>query len=147
MRSLQDTYSEAVTALMIEAHAAEQETARVEALLDKLRYILREDGLGVDFRTGARAGRTSDPHSDTWHRVTLTSPSGGAVVVGQVKETSDLTIERLHEIVGTPFFVRSVGALAAQAARDSRSERRAGLAFLSLAGLALLVCGVLYAVV
>lgn len=144
MQSLQDTYEATRLTLKREAVAAAKEAARVEQDLDFLRYILREHGLGVELRTGPRDGRVSNPTGEQWHRVTLTTPSGGAVVVGQVKSTSDLTIERLHEIVGTPFFVRSVDTLAAQAARDAKNEARAGL--IGLAGLVLLVCGVLYAV-
>jgi len=145
MQSLQDTYDNARLTLDREAELVAWEASRVDHVLGYLRMLVGPRGLGVELRTGARVGRTSDPACEQWHRITLTTPSGGAVVVGQVKETSDLTIERLHEIVGTPFFVRSVDTLAAQAARDKRSEERAGL--LALAGLVLLVCGVLYAVV
>ena len=144
MNSLQDTYELARLALTQEAQAAAKDAARVEQDLDFLRYILREHGLGVELRTGPRDGRVSNPTGEQWHRITLTTPSGGAVVVGQVKEPRDLTIERLHEIVGTPFFVRSVDTLAAQAARDAKSEGRAGL--LALAGLALFIGCVVYAV-
>lgn len=133
MKTLLETYAAASIAVAFSDNAARQETTRLESLLKQVRDLVEPHGLGVELRSGTG-----------WHHVTLTTPSGGAVVVGQVKETSDLTIERLHEIVGTPFFVRSVDALAAQAARDAKSERRAGL--LALAGLALFICGVLYAV-
>ena len=144
MQSLETTYYLTRVLLDHEAEAAAKEATRVDGVLNELRAIVGPRGLGVELRTGTRAGRQCNPFTDDWHRVTLTTPSGGAVVVGQVKEPKDLTIERLHEIVGTPFFVRSVDTLAAQAARDAKSEARAGL--LALAGLALLICGVIYAV-
>ena len=143
-QSLQDTYELARFALTRAAHEAAKEAARVESSLDFLRHILREHGLGVELRTGPRDGRVSNPTGEQWYRITLTTPSGGAVVVGQVKETSELTIGRLHETVGTPFFVRSVDTLAAQAARDAKREARTGA--IGLAALGLLVAGVLYAV-
>ena len=133
MQSLQDTYSRAVTTLMVAVHEAEQEAARVDALLDALYALVRPRRLGVKLQPAGE-----------WHNITLTTPSGGAVVVGQVKETSELTIGRLHETVGTPFFVRSVDTLAAKAARDAKREARTGA--IGLAALGLLVAGVLYAV-
>ncbi len=144
MQSLETTYYLTRVLLDHEAEAATKEAARIDSVLNDLRALVGSRGLGVELRTGTRTGRQSNPFTDEWHRITLTTPSGGAVVVGQVKETSDLTNGRLHEIVGTPFFVRSVDTLAAQAARDTKREARTGA--IGLAALGLLVAGVLYAV-
>ena len=144
MQSLETTYYLTRVLLDHEAEAAAKEVARIDDVLNNLRALVSPRGLGVELRTGTRAGRQCNPFTDEWHRITLTTPSGGAVVVGQVKETSELTIGRLHETVGTPFFVRSVDTLAAQAARDAKREARTGA--IGLAALGLLVAGVLYAV-
>ena len=133
MQSLETTYYLTRVLLDHEADAAAKEAARVDSLLNDLRHLVEARGLSAELRTAGE-----------WHNIVLTTPSGGAVVVGQVKETSELTIGRLHETVGTPFFVRSVDTLAAQAARDAKREARTGA--IGLAALGLLVAGVLYAV-
>jgi hypothetical protein len=148
-RSLQTTYETARATLGREAELAAWETSRVEHALGYLRMLVVEHGLGVELRSTNTAARP-DPHGfhpnstrERWHHITLTTPSGGRCVVGQVRDTKDLTLEHLHTIVGSAFFVRSVDSLAAQAAREKRSEERAGV--IGLVALGLLAVGVLYA--